>query len=382
MKKVGGTVVYIVTKLELGGAQKVCLSLWRGMHEQGFTTHLISGDEGALADQVRGHAGVHLVKELKREVGLRGMVGEFKAFINLISYLRSLKKIDPNLVVHTHSTKAGIMGRWAAFFARVKHRVHTVHGFGFHAGQSWPVWMIHFSLELLTSFITTSYVCVSRRDIETGARLLLFFRSKAALIRAAVDDAHFIQPARRATVETVTFGSISCFKPQKNVLDLLAAFAAVKRKVDGLVTCRLEIVGDGEQRSLLEQFISQNNLESDVILHGWCDDVSQIMATWDAYVMSSLWEGLPCAVVEARLMGLPVVAYDVGGISEVIHSDINGFVVPPGDQEGLAEKMCMLAEQPKLRHQYADYHDDLDEFRSGVMIEHHTSLYQGLRSRR
>ena len=174
-------VLYILTKLELGGAQKVCLSLLKGISKYGLKSSLISGSEGVLTSEVQTHNSVFFLKSFKREVGIKTIFSEFKTFFQMISQIKKLKKQSPNLIIHTHSTKAGIMGRWAAFFAGVKTRIHTVHGFGFHDHQLRIIWLIHFILEYLTSFITTHYVCVSNLDMQTGNRLLHNFAKKVLL---------------------------------------------------------------------------------------------------------------------------------------------------------------------------------------------------------
>src|SRR5579872_5259680 len=102
-------VVYIITKLELGGAQKVCLSLFEGLQKSGFNAHLISGKKGLLTHQVQDNSHVILLDSMKREMRLSTLWHELKNFFNLIKILKSLKKKNPTIIVHTHSTKAGLI---------------------------------------------------------------------------------------------------------------------------------------------------------------------------------------------------------------------------------------------------------------------------------
>ena len=122
MKKKQVHVVYVLTKLELGGAQKICLSLLNGVQNKHVTSSLISGTEGVLVPEAQKHSSVHLIKSLRREVGIKTLFFEFFEFFKMISVMRSIKKKHKNIIVHTHSTKAGLIGRWAAFFARIKKR--------------------------------------------------------------------------------------------------------------------------------------------------------------------------------------------------------------------------------------------------------------------
>lgn len=154
-------IVYIITKLELGGAQKICLALYNQLATTQHEASLISGTTGVLAQQVKDKPNVYLLPQLTREVSLFGIFNEPIALWALIKKLRELKKKHGSILVHTHSTKAGLLGRWAAFFAGVKTRVHTVHGYyAFHENQNSLVWIITYFCELITSFITTHYVCI------------------------------------------------------------------------------------------------------------------------------------------------------------------------------------------------------------------------------
>ncbi|MBL4587836.1 glycosyltransferase [Candidatus Babeliales bacterium] len=236
---VDGRVVYIITKLELGGAQKVCLALHQDLKKNKMVSTLISGKEGALVQEAGKSDHVILLEDFKREVGFGLFLYELRAFWNLYKVLRSIVKKHPDIIVHTHSTKAGIMGRWAAFFARVKYRIHTVHGFGFHDYQPWHTWYMIFIFEWITSLITSHFVCVSEKDKAVGSKKLPFFARKSSIIRAAVDDEKY-QMAKKSSNKwhegtKIVIGTIACFKPQKNMIDLLRSF--YKLKIDFLFQC-------------------------------------------------------------------------------------------------------------------------------------------------
>jgi glycosyltransferase involved in cell wall biosynthesis len=371
-------IVQIVTKLELGGAQKVCLALMEGLKKDAT---LISGSEGVLTNQVQKFKSVYLIDSMKREVGFRAISSEMRTFFSLISLFRKLKKKHSKIIVHTHSTKAGLLGRWAAFFAGVRSKVHTVHGWGFNAYQSWMRWFVIYFLELITSFITTRYVCVSSYDVAEGNRLIPRFKSKHKIIRAAIETEKFL-PAQKIVKKSskeFIFGTVSCFKPQKNLFDLLKAFKRVSEN------CHLfgrdvvlKIIGDGELRPKIEDWIRDNSLEKSIHLLGWQYDIPSHIYLWDTFVMSSLWEGLPCAVVEARFANLPVVSYNIGGISDVIVDQKNGFLIEPGDWEELARKMEILVEDGITLFSMKMHKDNLFAFDNSFMIRSHKKLYDEL----
>ncbi|OQA35866.1 MAG: putative glycosyltransferase EpsF [Candidatus Dependentiae bacterium ADurb.Bin331] len=377
MKKKELHVLYIITKLELGGAQKVCLSLFNGLSSQGHRSFLISGTDGTLTNQVSEEKNIILLSSFVREVGWQSFITEWRAFKELVRKIKQLKKEFPDLIVHTHSTKAGILGRWAAWWCGIEKRIHTVHGFAFHEYQTWLKWVCIYAVEFITSFITTHYVCVSSHDVKTGIRLFPRFTQKHSIIRAAVDTKQFYLPAQKNKFErstnTFVFGTISCFKEQKNLFDLLHAFKDAYAKNN---TIRLEIIGDGILRPALEEWIKHHELTQVITLHGWQSEVAPIMIDWHAFVLSSLWEGLPCAVVEARLLKLPVLSYNTGGIHDIIFSGENGFLYKQKQWHQLAHGMLTLAQNNQLYKKLASYHDDLRSFEQSYMIQQHLTLYR------
>ena len=373
-------IVHIITKLEMGGAQKVCLALKQGLDQEGLWTGLISGTKGDLCAHASQLPNTLLIKEMTREVSWRALFQECSCFFTLIRILRTIKKQYPDLIVHTHSTKAGLMGRWAAMFAGVKKRVHTIHGFGFHNHQN-PV--IHFGIylfELMTSFITTHYVCVSTIDVKRGIAIFPRFSKKHTVIRAAVDYDHFFKS--RKIIESIDneqapfiFGTSGVFRKGKNHIELFQAFELVHTKHPH---AKLELLGDGILRPVYEQWVKEHNLEGSIILHGWHQDVTPIMRNWHAFVFSSLWEGMPCAIVEARLLSLPVLTYETGGVRDIVIQGKNGYIYKQHDWCGLAKGMRELIEQKTVYKQQRDFNDDLQDFTFNHMIQSHIELYKSM----
>jgi glycosyltransferase involved in cell wall biosynthesis len=391
MKKKELHVVYIITKLELGGAQKVCLSLFEGLSQAGHSSLLISGPEGALVTTVRNNPFVYLLPDFKRELSFLGLFQELKNFFHLIRYLKKLKKQFPNLIVHTHSTKAGLIGRWAAFFAGVKKRIHTIHGYAFHAYQPKVVWWAIYMLEFLTSLITSHFVCVSSSDVSIGVKLFPRFKHNYSIIRAAVDwqqfheiinakmlsefSEEYLNTNIQNSQKVFIIGTIACFKKQKNLTDLIHAFNEAYQKNTML---RLEIIGDGALRPELEKMIQNYCLIKVVTLHGWRNSVAPFMFLWDAFALSSLWEGLPCAIVEARLLKLPILSYNTGGIHDVVIHGKNGFLYKQKDWKALADGMIELSTNKELYKKMQNYNENLSDFNNATMVTKHIDLYTNL----
>lgn len=374
------TVLYIITQLELGGAQKVCLNLFDNVADKNIRTLLIAGPHGPLAtDTLKHNPNVYLLSALLQTKNHEGILHEIRCFIKLTRLIRTLKKKYSHMIVHTHSSKAGILGRWAALCAGVPIRIHTVHGYALHAHSSWLAWLFIYPCELFTRFITTHTIYVSHHDQHNGQRMFFIPARTTSLIRAAIDSKPFLAAQRiNPTLQPhmlFVFGTVSCFKPQKNLFDLLNAFNTVFQQDS---RCRLEIIGDGTLRPQIKKWIDQHNLTTVITLHGWQQNVIPIMQNWHAFVLTSLWEGLPCAVVEARLLNLPVISYATGGVPDVITHNKNGFIVPQGDMATFSQYMLSLMHNRTLHQALSTYQDALHEFDLAHMVNKHKQLYTKL----
>ena len=131
-------------------------------------------------------------------------------------------------------------------------------------------------------------------------------------------------------------------------------------------------------RSDIEQWIAQHQLEHAIILHGWQPNIVPIAQHWHALVMTSLWEGLPCTIVEARLLKLPVISYKTGAIPEVIAHGVNGLLYEQKDWPGIADGMIKLIEQENFYRQLRYHTDNLETFKNQNMVEKHVDLYHHL----
>jgi len=371
-------VLYVITKLELGGAQKVCLTLLREVPYDTYGTSLLAGAGGILDAQVSENTQVTLLPQLHREVSIRRIWNELGTFFSLFRQMRAMRKKYSQLIVHTHSTKAGIMGRWAAWCARVPIRIHTIHGFAFHRHQPWWQWWMVYVAELITSFITTHFVCASTADVQTACQLFPGFSQKYTLIRAGVAIDRFAAARPLCTQRAkkpFILGTVSCFKPQKNLIDLLRAFHCVYQQNPEV---RCEIIGDGVQRPFLEAWIAEHNLCSVITLHGWQEDIVPFMTRWHAFVLSSLWEATPCVIVEARTLKLPIIAYDTGGVSDIVFLGKNGLLCPQKEWKKLADSIHAVVTDSALYETLASYHDDFSNFSCDAMVQQHRTLYQKL----
>ncbi len=254
-------------------------------------------------------------------------------------------------IVHTHSSKAGIVGRLAAGLVRIPVAVHTIHGFGVDVGCGPTRSLLQWS-ERFAATITDRLVAVSHRTREDGLRMGIGHLHQYVTIPYRIDEdvRSCSIDQRHATRQNLhlngapTVGMIACLKPQKAPLDFLRVAHQVLRHVP---SAQFLLIGDGELRNQIETDIQRLGLASQCRLLGWRRDVPELLAAMDVLTLSSRWEGLPIAILEAMAAGKPVVAMNVGGVGEAIADGQTGYVIPPGDLRLMADRIVSLLQSPE-----------------------------------
>jgi glycosyltransferase involved in cell wall biosynthesis len=344
-------VVHIITKLELGGAQQNTLFTIAHLNQERFRPYLITNNKGLLVSEAMALKGVktYLFPELMREIN---PLKDMKALLKIRSILKALKKTNSVMIVHTHSSKAGILGRWGARFAGADVIIHTIHGFGFHDHQSSPIRNVIILLEKVTAMITDKFIAVSTANIKKGVDVGIFPVQKAILIRSGITIEEFtgirVKKAQKKkelgvaqNLSLVTM--IGCLKPQKAPLDYVEVAHLVLQERD----VHFILVGDGVLREKVEKLVDKLGLGNRFTLLGWRRDIPEIMAATDIFVLTSLWEGLPRVLPQAMVMGIPIVATKVDGTPEAVTNEVNGFLIEPRDLKGMAEKILYLLDNPR-----------------------------------
>jgi len=209
------------------------------------------------------------------------------------------------------------------------------------------------------------------------------------LIRSGIDFAAFqstgLEPgvARRADVraalglppEAPVVLTVACLKPQKAPGDIIAVAGRVLRRQPD---ARFLVAGDGELRPQLEAMIRAEGLEGRVVLLGWRRDIPRLLRAADLFLLTSRWEGLPRAILEALLAGLPVVAAAADGVTDVVKDGVNGYVAPIGDVERLADRVIELLQAPGLRRRMSAAASLPAEFDIHTMVRQQEALYMEL----
>jgi len=385
-------VVHIITKLELGGAQQNTLFTVAHLTRSKYEPVLIAGTAGILVEDALKikDVKVYLIPELVREIR---PIKDVIAFLKLRQILKQLKRevarkhsgATSAIIVHTHCSKAGILGRWAARTADIKLIIHSFHGFSFNEFQSFLVQGFYIFMERITSLITAKSIAVSKANIERGVNKKIFTRDKVILIRSGIDIEKFqtVKLSREKKRMELGFDAgiplvamIACFKPQKSPLDFVRVAKIVSAEIS---EARFLLVGNGVLRSKVEELIEVLSIEDRTLLLGWRRDIPEIMNCIDILVLTSLWEGLPRVFPQAMASGIPVVATGVDGIPEAIQDGVNGFLLPPGDIDGMAAKIIYLIRHPEKAREMGEKGKRLvGEFDIWRMLEQQEELYANL----
>jgi glycosyltransferase involved in cell wall biosynthesis len=327
-------VLLLITLAEVGGAQSYVAALLPALAER-YDVVLAAHGEGPLREAAA-RAGARFVplRHVRRRIHpLRDLAG-------LVELRRLMRRERPQ-IVHASSSKAGVLGRLAAATTHVPIRFFTVHGWAFSAYSGLPSRLYRVADRLMAS-LTTITICVSETELRAGIEAGTCSAERSVVIHNAVDVAG--APRSRHERSTPRLIAVGRLKAPKDFLTLIRAFASL-----GGDEFEALIVGDGPDGAAVEAEIRRLGLESRVRLAGERDDVPELLAASDVFVLSSRSEGLPVSVLEAMAAELPVVASDVGGLAELVVDGETGLLVPPGDEAALAEALTRLVQDRDLR---------------------------------
>jgi glycosyltransferase involved in cell wall biosynthesis len=381
-------VIHVITKLELGGAQENTLYTLAHLDGKSFKGMLVTNPEGLLVEEAEKASGYgkvflpFLVREVRPFSDLRALLALKGIFREEVKRARSRGE---TLIVHTHSSKAGILGRTAARLAGVPVVIHSIHGFGFHDRQHPLVRRFYIFLERLVARWTTHFIAVSQANAALGVELGLFPADRVTLIRSGIELEVFrkaaarrekVRPAMGVGATEKLVGMVACFKPQKNPVDFVRLASEVLKKVPGT---RFILAGDGILRPRVEEEIEKRGLAGKVLLLGWRRDIADVIAALDVLVLTSLWEGLPRVLPQAMAAGRPVVAYRVDGSPEAVAQGESGYLVEPGDCHGAAERVvAILEDDAAAAAMGAAGAARVEEFDADLMVRQQEDLYRRL----
>lgn len=380
-------ICHVITRLIVGGAQENTILTCEGLRQRGRRVTLVSGPttgpEGSLVERAK--AGGY------EYVEVRDLVRAVRPFRDLRArrQLREMfQKLQPD-VVHTHSSKAGIVARFAAADAGVPIIVHTIHGMSFNRTQPWPVRAAYAWLERQAARRSHRIVTVAEAMIEQSVAAGVCGREKMQTVYSGMETEQF-DPQRydRAAVrrewgiddDAIVVGTVARLFRRKGYEQLLPIMARAAAR-DGRL--RFVWVGDGAQRRDYEAELSRLGLAERTTLTGLVrpSEIPRLMAGFDLLAHTSQWEGLPRSVVQALLMRVPAVAFEIDGTPEVVLDGQTGRVVVLNDLGAFADAIVELADDGEARERMgvAGREHCLTRFDWRVMTEQLEAMYVALK---
>lgn len=367
MQGTNSKVTRIITRLNIGGPARHVGILNSRLDQYGFDSELIAGREASSEGFLAAPGKTVSLPALRRPLAPGS---DARAYGYLVRHLQ----VRRPSIVHTHLAKAGALGRLAASRAGVAVKIHTFHGHVLDGYFSAPVTALFLRTERWLAASTDALVAVSDAVRDELLELGIGRPEQWHVIPLGLDlDALLgLEPKQSGDLVIGIVGRLAPIKDH----DTFMTVAEIVLKARPGVT--FVVAGDGEQRVHVEEQARAFN--GRVRVEGWVKDLASLYRRLDIVVLTSRNEGTPVALIEAGAARRPVVATDVGGVSDVVRDHLTGFLAPPGDASGIAEKLIRLLDDPDLRRRMGGAGRDWvrDRFSSARLINETASLYEEL----
>lgn len=373
-------ILYVITKSNWGGAQKHVYDLAVAMKEKGYVSVVALGGEGVLMKRLE-DAGVkvHPISSLGRDISINRDVVSFKDIFNII------KRERPD-VLHLHSPKAAGLGAMAGRLLRIKKIIVTVHGWSFNEDRPIAQRLLIASFSWLTTLLAHKTILLSEREY---AQALHFpgVKGKLVLIPLGIKQPVFLsidgarqEIARRIGMDLnelgkrTLIGTITELHPNKGIFYLVNAMEQVVKNHPNAVCV---VMGDGEDAASLHLLVKGKKLENNFFLVGYVENAAEYLKVFNIFVLPSVKEGLPYAILEAAFASLAVVATTVGGVPEMVEDMKSGVLVQPKNSKELAHALSFMIEHPGMRREYGAMLREsvASKFVIGKMTETIANLY-------
>ncbi len=374
----------MITRLVTRGASRHVIDLARSLDSSKFEVEIAAGRSEAYERSVWDDASAtglrcHRVQHLQREIS---PWADIRAFFELCDVIRH-GQYD---IVHTHISKSGLLGRYAARRIGGTAIAHTYHGMASEITGPGVRPAILRRCERACAHFTDAKISISEKIAEQVAEARICEADEIHVIHNGIDLSHFSPASDSMWPEAgrpgvlppgFVIGTVGSLTREKNTADLLRAAAKVLHEIDDLQVC---IVGDGDLRQDLEAQAKGLGISERTVFAGAVDDVRPWLAAFDVFVLPSRSEGLPGALMEAMAMGCPVIATDVGGVPEVVGEA--GMLVAAGDVDGMVDHIRRLQSDPAIGRRFAaSGQTQVQKFSLAEMAAKTGALYQELHGR-
>jgi glycosyltransferase involved in cell wall biosynthesis len=389
-------VIHIITRLDMGGSAQNTLLTALNHDPKLYSVCLIKGSthESAMTEEETQVVNKQLANAKKQGIQIVDLpalvrrISPFNDIKSFVSIFRILRKSKPN-IVHTHTSKAGILGRLAAWMARVPIIIHTPHGHVFYGHFGRSLSRIFLQIEKLLGRITHHQIALTPEECNDYLNLSVSHPSNTSVIHSGVDVHRFIEGAKQRTRKrkelgiprsSIVIGYVGWLITIKGVTYLVSAMAKVLEKYPNSL---LILVGKGDDKGgeeiKLKEQVERAGLADKVHFLGWRSDMDEIMGCFDIFVLPSLNEGMGRVLVEAMAARLPIVASSVGGIPDLIKDGKNGLLVPPEDASALEKAISALLEDKAQRKRMGEAGKKMCRpYSTEAMVEQIDDLYREL----
>lgn len=336
----------------LSGVQNVSLSeieYLQTHYKDEYEFHMITSAHGPLTEACA-KLGVksHIISNLVRDVSV---INDIKALKQIYNVFRNVK---PD-IVHTHSSKPGILGRVAAKLAGTPHVIHTIHGFAFDSSKSLFSKVFYLICEFIAARLCDKLIVMNSSDDQICKQVLRVSHGRVRFVPNGIEAKKYFSKNQRSNIEHKNFiniGFLGRLSNQKNPLILLEAFDAARRMTRQ--DLKLKFIGDGEMRDAVLKRASDLGLSDCVEISGWTDCPESHLASLDIYVQPSNWEGMPLAILEAAAAGLPIICSDIPGNRDIIQHKKSGLLFKKDDKESLVFALLSLINDEQLRINFSN----------------------------
>lgn len=352
-------ILYVITKSVWGGAQRYVYDLATSLPKDRFEAVILTGEDGPLIEK--------LEQQQVRVIRFPGITKNINIFQELKSlfYLGKIFVHEKPDVIHLNSSKFGGLGAVAAFVYKITSNqlpvtIFTAHGWPFNENRNFLIRCLIYFFSWLTAIFSNHTINLTRHDYKQSLNFPLIPKNKFILIPNGIADETFFMMAAEAKKflaektgldlhqSPFLIGTIAELTKNKGLLYLIDAISQVNFKVQSL-KFKVVVVGEGEERPKLEYQIKSFGLEKTVFLAGFIPEAAKYLQGFDAFVLPSIKEGLPYALMEAMAAGLPIIASRVGGIPDLVENGKSGILVNAKDSAALAQKIEKLMQNQETR---------------------------------
>lgn len=382
MKNEENKILIVITLFSIGGATETVISLASGLKKRGYHVDIITGqalkNEGDMFAEAN-TLGLNVIV-------LNELVRNINPFYDVVTLFRLLKiiKVGKYSVVHTHSSKAGVIGRIAAWLQRVPIIVHTIHGLPYHNYQARALTRSYIMIERLCAKLSTKIVSVTHAIIENCLNNKISSRDKFIVIRSGLQlDNYTSNDLFREKIrkqygfqeKDIVAGVISRIAPLKGHEYIITVAKRIKNEFPSL---KFFLVGDGESGLLVKNIVEKNKLENIIKFSGMVspDEIPKMISAMDFIIHPSLREGLARVLPQSIIMGKRVISFNLDGVDEVIVDGVSGYAVEIGNSDALLEACLNVCKKDIYKNIDDSFRVKIQqEFDSNTMVDQHVELY-------